>query len=304
MKYFFLSLISTAFFIACKPSAPATEETATTPSADTTASAIVNIPGLSRIWDTDKTLTTSESVLYDKANDVLYVSCINGVPPDKKDNDGYISRVGLDGKIKDLKWVTGFSAPKGMGQSGNTLYVTDIDRLVSIDIPTGKIKNTWKVDGATFLNDVYVTAAGTVYFTDSNTSTIYTITNGKVETVHADATLGGTNGILVEENTIYLAGYGSGNVYRMDMTTKSVEKIATDVPGGDGIVRYGEDLLVSNWNGQVYHVTMDGVVTLLLDSQEAKLNAADIEVIADKNLLLVPTFFGNGVTAYELKENK
>jgi len=122
--------------------------------------------------------------------------------------------------------------------------------------------------------------------------------------VHADATLGGTNGILVEENTIYLAGYGSGNVYRMDMTTKSVEKIATDVPGGDGIVRYGDDLLVSNWNGQVYHVTMDGVVTLLLDSQEAKLNAADIEVIADKNLLLVPTFFGNGVTAYELKENK
>ena len=149
-----------------------------------------------------------------------------------------------------------------------------------------------------------MTAAGTVYFTDSNTSTIYTITNGKVETVLADATLGGTNGILVEENTIYLAGYGSGNVYRMDMTTKSVEKIATDVPGGDGIVRYGEDLLVSNWNGQVYHVTMDGVVTLLLDSQEAKLNAADIEVIADKNLLLVPTFFGNGVTAYELKENK
>jgi sugar lactone lactonase YvrE len=222
----------------------------------------------------------------------------------KKDNDGYISRVGLDGKIKDLKWATGFSAPKGMGQSGNILYVTDIDRLVSIDITTGKIKNTWKVDGATFLNDVYVTAAGTVYFTDSNTSTIYTITNGKVETVLADATLGGTNGILVEENTIYLAGYGSGNVYRMDMTTKSVEKIATDVPGGDGIVRYGEDLLVSNWNGQVYHVTMDGVVTLLLDSQEAKLNAADIEVIADKNLLLVPTFFGNGVTAYELKENK
>ena len=168
----------------------------------------------------------------------------------------------------------------------------------------GKIKNTWKVDGATFLNDVYVTAAGTVYFTDSNTSTIYTSTNGKVETVLADATLGGTNGILLEENTIYLAGYGSGNVYRMDMTTKSVEKIATDVPGGDGIVRYGDDLLVSNWNGQVYHVTMDGVVTLLLDSQEAKLNAADIEVIADKNLLLVPTFFGNGVTAYELKENK
>lgn len=305
MKYFILFFLSTVLFIACKPSAPATEEAATTPAADTSVASIVNIPGLSRIWDTEKTLTTAESVLYDKANDVLYVSCINGVPPDKKDNDGYISRVGLDGKIKDLKWVTGFSAPKGMGQFGNTLYVTDIDRLVSVDITTGKINNTWKVDGATFLNDVYVTKAGIVYFTDSNTSTIYTINDGgKVVPVHADASLGGMNGILVEDNTIYLAGYASGNVYRMDMTTKSVEKIATDVPSGDGIVRYGEDLLVSNWNGQVYHVTMDGVVTLLLDSQEAKLNAADIEVIADKNMLLVPTFFGNGVTAYQLAENK
>ncbi|MDZ4749228.1 MAG: SMP-30/gluconolactonase/LRE family protein [Saprospiraceae bacterium] len=304
MKYFLLPFFSVVLFISCKPSTPATEEAAMTPAADTSVSTIVNIPGLTRLWDTDKTLTTAESVLYDKANDVLYVSCINGVPPDKKDKDGYISRVGLDGKIKDLKWVTGFSAPKGMGQSGNTLYVTDIDRLVSIDIPTGKINNTWKVDGATFLNDVYVTSAGTVYFTDSNTSTIYTLANGKVVTVHADATLGGTNGILVEENTIYLAGSMSGNVYRMDMTTKAVEKIATDVPGGDGIVRYGDDLLVSNWNGQVYHVTMDGEVTLLLDSQEAKLNAADIEVIADQNILLVPTFFGNGVTAYQLAENK
>ncbi|HEY3385797.1 MAG TPA: hypothetical protein VGK46_04765, partial [Saprospiraceae bacterium] len=54
-------------FIACKPSAPASEETQTT-MADTSVTEIVNVPGLNRIWDTEKTLTTSESVLYDKAN--------------------------------------------------------------------------------------------------------------------------------------------------------------------------------------------------------------------------------------------
>jgi len=127
--------------------------------------------------------------------------------------------------------------------------------------------------------------------------------NGKVATVLADTTLGGTNGILVEGDMMYLAGYMSGNVYRMDMRTKTVEKLATEVPGGDGIERYGDALLVSNWGGQVYHVAADGEATLLLDSQEAKLNAADIEVIADQNLLLIPTFFGNGVTAYELIKN-
>lgn len=301
MRNYFLGLAA-LLLISCKPSAPATEETQAI-AGDTSVSTVVNVPGLNRLWDTDKTLTTAESVLYDKANDVLYVSCINGVPPDKKDGDGFISRIGLDGKIKDLKWVTGLNGPKGMGQSGNTLYVTDIDRLVSIDVTTGKISNTWKVDGSSFLNDVHVTEDGTVYFTDSNTSTVYSLKDGKVNTVVADTALGGTNGILIEGNTMYLAGFMSGNVYKMDMTTKAIEKMATEVPGGDGVERYDGSLLVSNWSGQLYHLSPDGEVTLLLDSQEAKLNAADIEVIADKNLLLVPTFFGNSVTAYELVKN-
>ena len=289
-------------FMACKPSAPASEETKAT-MADTSVTEIVNVPGLSRVWDTEKTLTTSESVLYDKANDILYVSCINGTPPDKKDNDGFISRVTLDGKIKDLKWVTGLSGPKGMGLSGNTLYVTDIDRLVSIDVTTGKINKTWKVDGASFLNDVFVTEEGKVYFTDSNTSTIYALADDKITRIHQDATLGGTNGILIEGNTAYLAGYMSGQVSRLDLTTKAIDVVATEIPGGDGLERFGDALMVSNWNGQVYHISYNGDITLLLDSQDAKLNAADIEVIAEKNLLLVPTFFGNTVTAYELIKN-
>jgi outer membrane protein assembly factor BamB len=302
MKYSFLIFLYLLTLFACKPSAPPREETKAT-MADTSVTEIVNVPGLNRIWDTEKTLTTSESVLYDKENEVLYVSCINGTPPDKKDNDGFISRVTLDGKIKDLKWVTGLSGPKGMGLSGNTLYVTDIDRLVSMDVTTGKINKTWKVDGASFLNDVFVTEAGKVYFTDSNTSTIYALADDKINTIHQDASLGGTNGILIEGNTAYLAGYMSGQVSRMDLTSKVIEQVAADIPGGDGLERFEDALLVSNWNGQVYHISSNGDVTLLLDSQDAKLNAADIKVIEEKNLLLVPTFFGNTVTAYELIKN-
>ena len=296
IPFYFLAALT---LFSCKPSTPATEEMKIT-SADTLAGGVLNIPGLSRIWDTEATLTTSESVLYDKMNNVLYVSCINGIPTDKKDGDGFISRVTTDGKIKDLKWVTGLNGPKGMGQSGNTLYVADIDRLVSIDITKGKISQTWKVNGAQFLNDVCVVEDGTVYFTDSNTSTIYSLSQGKVAVVYADTTLGGTNGILVEGNTMYLAGSMTGIFYRMDIPSKKIEKVATEVPGCDGIERYGDAFLVSNWNGQIYHISSSGEVTLLLDSQEAKLNAADIEVIADKHLLLVPTFFGNSVTAYQL----
>jgi hypothetical protein len=55
-------------------------------------------------------------VYHDTSADVLYVSCINGVPADKKDEDGFIAKVGMDGKIINLKWATGLSAPKGMGK--------------------------------------------------------------------------------------------------------------------------------------------------------------------------------------------
>jgi outer membrane protein assembly factor BamB len=297
---FFLFAASVIF--SCKPSTTVTEESKTD-AGDSTATTVVNIPGLKYLWETEKTLTTAESVLYDKTNNLLYVSCINGTPLDKKDGDGFISRVGLDGKIMDLKWATGLSAPRGMGQAGNTLYVTDIDRLVSVEIPTGKILKSWNVKGASFLNDLYITEDGKVYFTDSNTSTVYTLANDKIEVVLADTTLGGTNGILVEGKNILLASSESGLVFTWNMETKELQKIAEEIPGGDGIERYGEGLLVSNWNGEVHYISANGEVTEILDTQEAKLNAADIEIIADKNLLLVPTFYGNGVTAYELSKN-
>jgi hypothetical protein len=50
----------------------------------------------------------------------------------------------------------------------------------------------------------------------------------------------------------------------------------------------------------VHLVDVDGNKTLLLDTRESGSNAADIEFIRDKNLLLVPAFSANKVVAYEL----
>lgn len=301
MKSIFVFL-SFLLLISCKP-APNTEtieEPTQEVTPDSSVTEVLDIPGLQRLWDTDNILTTSESVLYDPANEILYVSCINGVPPTKKDGDGFIAKVDLEGRIVAHKWVTGLNAPKGMGQNGNTLYVTDIDRLVSIDIPSGKIIKDWPVKGSVFLNDIHLTKNGDVFFTDSETSTIYSLINDKVQVVLADTSLGGTNGIWIDGDYAVLAGYKSGVIHRLNLKTKAIEVIAKDVPGGDGVEPYGGALMISNWNGQVYHVTFSGEVTLLMDSQNAKLNAADIEVISEKKLLLVPTFFGNSVTAYQL----
>lgn len=298
-RILFLAMMTLAF--ACKRSASVSVNE-TNDTTNVVVDTIVSmVPALTRAWETDTTLHTPESVLFDPVNNLLYVSNIGGVPPNKKDGDGFISQVGLDGRIINLKWSTGFDAPKGMALAGNTLYVTDIDRLKAVDIRTGKIRQTWKIAGATFLNDVAIASDSTVYFTDSDKSTIHMLQGGKVSVMHTDTSLGGTNGIYVDGNTLILAGFQSGNVFTMNIGDRSVQKLATNIPGGDGVERYNSGWLVSNWNGEVYYIDDHGEVTEILDTQEAKLNAADIEVITDKDMLIIPTFFGNRLVAYTMR---
>ena len=93
----------------------------------------------------------------------------------------------------------------------------------------------------------------------------------------------------------------AGIFYEVDKTTKELRKIAEGLVGGDGIIPYGNDFIISNWNGEIHHVSATGQVTKLLDTKADKVNAADIEYIPTQKLLLVPTFFANKVVAYQVK---
>ena len=91
-------------------------------------------PQLVKKWETAAELKTPESVLFDPAGKVLYVSNIDGKEPWGKDGAGSIAKVGLDGKIIAVEWVKGMNAPKGMGLVKDRLYVADIDRVMVIDV--------------------------------------------------------------------------------------------------------------------------------------------------------------------------
>src|SRR5204863_310120 len=81
---------------------------------------------------------TPESVLHDPAQDIYFVSNINGGPT-TKDNNGFISRVRPDGAVENLKFIEGghggatLNAPKGLALRGDTLWVADIDMVRSFD---------------------------------------------------------------------------------------------------------------------------------------------------------------------------
>ncbi|MEQ8810160.1 MAG: gluconolaconase, partial [Imperialibacter sp.] len=181
-------LLAAAVLVACQ-SGKKTEEAVVEETPATTVSLV-------KKWETDTTLTTPESVYYDVTNGVLYVACIGAVPPDAKDGDGFIAKVGLDGAIIDTQWVVGLDGPKGMGRVGNLLYVSNIDEVVEIDVNTGETTNRFPVEGASFLNDITVDASGTVYISDSGMSKIFALSNGAVALWTEGEVLGGPNGLL------------------------------------------------------------------------------------------------------------
>lgn len=250
-------------------------------------------------WTTDSTLNTCESVLFDKERNILYVTNIDG-DPSKKDKNGYISKVSVEGKVDSLKWITGLNAPKGMGLSNGKLYVTDITALVEIDIAKGKVLKKYEVPGSKFLNDITTDSAGLVYFSDSETGKIHVLDKGKVAVWKEGYQQ--PNGLLAMNNKLYLASMGSSDFKVIDMASKKDSVLATGLGMGDGVIYTGKEgqFIVSNWKGEIFFIK-DGQAKKILDTKDKNLNTADIEYISEKNLLLVPTFSGNKVQAYEVK---
>lgn len=284
MKNLSLVVLLAIVIMACQPSKNETAEAPKTPT-------------LTLKWETDTLLTTCESVIYDSVNDVLYVSNINGQPTDK-DGNGFISKLGLDGKIVQAQWVDGMDAPKGMGIYNGKLYVTDINRIHEIDIATGAIASTTVVDSAQFLNDITIDATGKVYISDSNVGNILVLENGAVTEYVAGVT--GVNGLLSEGTDLQMVSFATG-VFNTISANKQVTLKTDSIDAGDGIEALTEGgYLVSSWTGKVTYVSPEWKNTELLNTSAENINAADIEYITDKKLLLVPTFFKNKIVAYEV----
>jgi len=253
------------------------------------------VASLTQVWKTDSTLTGSESTLYNPDNNTIYVSCGN-TDPSAKDGDGFIALLNPDGSVKNMKWVTGLNAPKGMAIVNGKLYVTDIDEVKIIDLETASIEKTIPVEGAKFLNDL-ASDGTTVYFSDSDAGTVYSL-NQAGSTMAVINNADGINGLELYEGSLYTLDKQGLNKY--DTIEYKSSLINSEVKGGDGLVILNDSTFVaSRWAGEIYLIKGDKA-TLLVDTQAEKSNTADIGYIADQNLVIVPTFMKNEVAAYKL----
>jgi hypothetical protein len=243
-----------------------------------------------KAWETDSLLDLPESALYDAQNNLIYVSNIGG-KFSQHDGNGFISKIGTDGKIIELKWAIGFDSPQGLGLFNNQLFVADMNRVVVVNIKTGKIEKEHKIEEAKFLNDITTDENGDVYVSDCVANKIYRISNGSVELWSEDSLLNGTNGLLSYRGKLYALNMGNALLYSIDQTTKAFKQLASGIKNADGIVADGNDgFFVSGcWQGETFHIDSHNEKSLILDLGKGKKYAADIEYIASKKLLLVPT---------------
>ena len=271
------------------------------PSNDQAAEKNTPVYSLNKLWSTDTVLLTCESVLYDGQRELLFVSCING-DPSEKNGKGYIALLHPDGSVKSLEWVTGLNAPKGMGVFENKLYVTDIDRVAVIDIDKAEIISFIPAEGASFLNDIAIDKDGTVYFSDSNTGWIWTLSEGVPEPWITEG-LDRPNGLLVEKDRVLLTSSGSSDVKVIDKASGSFETVTRDIGHGDGIEFTGQDghYMVTSWAGEVFLVLPDFSRISLLKTSDQEINSADIGFNKKEQIVYVPTFFDNRVVAYRLE---
>ncbi|MDO9454161.1 MAG: hypothetical protein Q7J29_15085 [Stagnimonas sp.] len=264
--------------------------------------------GPTPVWTTDA-FANPESVIYSTQQKVLYVSNVNG-EPDAKDGNGFISQLGLDGKVIKRQWLKGLNAPKGMGYYHGWLYVADIDELIEIDTGNGRVKRKLKAPGARYLNDVTVSPNGTVFVSDQVTNTIWRLQGDSFTPWLVDAALENPNGLLFDKGALLVASWGAmkpdfstetpGYIKTIDISTKTIAARFLPVPLGnlDGLAADGKGGYVVDdfTRGNVFRIGADGQPNLWL-----QLTPGTADLGTAPGLLLLTHRVDNTVSAYSFK---
>jgi hypothetical protein len=245
-------------------------------------------------WESPPTYQMPESACYDKIREVVYITNFGG---------DFISKVDLNGKIIEFKWISGLERPTGAALFKNTLYVVTRKNLVEVDVESGKIFKKHLIPEAKFPNDVAIDPSGDAFISDSQRNVIYKFKSGEFEIWMEGDEIKDPNGLFIEKGRLIFGNSGDGCFKAVSLADKQINTLLCVGRGSimDGIRPDGEgNYLIGDWNGRLFLLFRSGEKIELLNSIEAKLNLADFEFVKEKNLLIIPTLGGNRVLAYEI----
>ena len=260
------------------------------------------------LWSLSEGIGAPAGVVYDPRNRELYVSQISG-EGDKKDGVGLISRFSPEGRVIKMWWISGLNAPKGLALWKESLWVTDIDEVVAIDVRAGKVRKTIPIEGAKFLTGIAADLKGVLYVGDLLTSRVYRIEHGRVRLFSDDPALESPGALLMCDDQLLVAGWGyttdystavPGSIFYLDLKTRK-RTLLCSAPRANwfGLSRQGPNaLLAADFNnGRVYRIEHGGRSTCVLRLPRG---CAGITYVPDRNLLVVTETRENRVAAYAL----
>jgi gluconolactonase len=236
-------------------------------------------------------LLTPESVVQAENGDI-FVSEINEF---NKNGDGQIKKISPNGNVSIF--AKGMDDPKGLALMSNKLYVADKNRILEVTS-----NGNWQVytpESAfpftpSFLNDLVADNKGNLYVSDSGDlksgGAIYKIAPDGVVTVVVDSSnpnVLAPNGLLYEgRNHLLTVDFESGILYRVNIGTSEMIKLADGFGGGDGIIRTNKgNIYISDWkNGHIYFLAGGKARTIKAGFK----SPADIALSNDGDFILIP----------------
>lgn len=261
---------------------------------------------LKKVWETDKILLTPESVVFDESRNFLYVSNFNVqggfLAKGDTSRDEFISKVSLDGKIINLKWIECLNAPTGLAIHNDKLFVVERSNLVEFDLNVNKIINRYSVANSGFLNDIVIDPIGTIYLSDTKNNMIYKFSRGEIE-IWLDHDIDKPNGLLIDNDKLIVGSSGDKSIKIISLKNKTIDKVVETNSGIDGLKITEKGDYIISYMQKICLIGKDCSIVEILNTDDSKIWNTDFEYLSLKNLIIVPTFFNNKLVAYKLSLN-
>ncbi len=182
--------------------------------------------------------------------------------PLNTEGKGYILHYNKEGKLQPFIASDGnLSAPKGMFIRKSHLFICDVNKIVVYDL--NRLEAAPQVlsfpEGHQFVNDL-AAIGNTLYASVTNTDKIFSIDISDIQKVGQPVewfTIPGPNGLLADNNQLYVASYPADEntqdkhtIYRVtDLTQPKSEKVI-EIPGQYDGIAFSTDksaLYITNW---------------------------------------------------------
>ncbi len=255
-------------------------------------------------------LMRPQSFIVSPSGENYFIANANG-EPGKRDNNGFISKLDVDGKLIDLHFIHGgtrgtiLHSPNGMAIVGNTLYVADLDTIRGFDINTGHSTVTLSLSQfhTTELTDLIADGAGQLFVLDTEGNAIY-----QIDTTHDHSIslylqnnqLASPRGLAVHPKSGHLVvvSLDNGTVLDIAQDRSISETISNSFftgkfrhLSGVDFDQFGNMYLSDLTAGKIWRVQPDQKMRPIA---EFLISPTSVKIDRKKHMILVPYLYANG----------